>query len=68
MFPNVFKSLSSEKENCATCIMSKKKDGFSHIKKRGKDTLELRMNRLYTRDSKLVSLTAEEESQVEKLG
>lgn len=62
MFLNVFKLLSLEKENCVICIMFKKKDGFSYIKKRGKDILELRMNRLYIRDSKFVSLIVEEES------
>lgn len=39
-----------------------KKDRFSHIKKRGKSILELKMNKSRTRDSKIVSLTGEKES------
>lgn len=53
MFQNLFKSLSS---------LMFKKDRFSHIKKRGKGILELKMNKSCTRDSKLVSLTGEKES------
>lgn len=33
-----------QKGKCTTYIRSKKKDGFNHIKKRGKGILELRMN------------------------
>ena len=45
-----------------TCIKSKKKVRFSHIKKRGKGILELGMNRSRVRISKLLSLMREEES------